>query len=100
MGGAPGPPAWPAARTCPLNALLYSGVPVVAWSRAGPGPAAAALSALFDQAPLGSLPDRVRRARLEAADDDHPGRHLTLLWDDPDRLPPDLDPRNALRPPD
>lgn len=81
-----------------LNTLLAVGVPVVAWSR---GCSAEEFVRLLGECPLGKLPDRVRQFRQAAvgADAHHPGRHLTLLWDDPARLPPDFDPQHRLRPP-
>jgi hypothetical protein len=47
------------------------------------------------------LPERVwdlRKKAHQVKDDRHPGRHLTLLWDDPTRLSPDFDPKYKLRP--
>lgn len=38
---------------------------------------------------LGRLPERIRDKRLDALEDEeHLGRHLTLIWDDPNVLPP------------
>jgi hypothetical protein len=52
-----------------------------------------ALEQQFQQCRLRDVPDRVLAKRLEAARDrsgSHFGRHLTLLWDDPRRLPPTI----------
>jgi nucleoside phosphorylase len=76
-----------------LELALRAGVPVVLWDRRAPLTAEArdTIEELFRGDP-GELPQRVRRLRVEAvmsATDDwseHLGRHLALLWDDPNRL--------------
>jgi hypothetical protein len=80
-----------------LNTLLAVGIPVVVWAR-HPGDDAGAFRSLLcglvgDEA-LPRLPDRVwnlRKAAVCAADMLHPGRHVSLVWDDPRRVPPDFD---------
>jgi hypothetical protein len=78
-----------------LQAALRSGLPVVIWHRAG-GSTQEFREVLDDLLADGlqRLPAKVaayrRRAAIAAADDEnarHPGRHLTVLWDDPDRKP-------------
>jgi hypothetical protein len=95
------PPAPPAvSKADVLNTLLAVGLPVVVWSRGLPE-VIEEFARLLGECPLGRLPSRVQQFRQSAVDGDphHPGRHLTLLWDDPARLPPDFDPRHRLRPP-
>jgi nucleoside phosphorylase len=71
-----------------LDLALRAGVPVILWDRrnGGAGPAAV-LRELVEGAP-GEVHGRLSRLRRTAAAsrEDHPGRHLTLLWDDPYRL--------------
>lgn len=77
-----------------LQAALRSGLPVVIWHGAGNSTAEfrAALSTLLDEG-LQRFPARVaafrRQAAIDADDGDatHLGRHLMVLWDDPDRKP-------------
>jgi hypothetical protein len=88
-----------------LEVGLASGVPVMLWRRgrcdhhgtlAGQACADDRLLAALRRAaagtPLDELPELVRSLRAEAAargeGDDHCGRSLVLLYDDPDRLPP------------
>jgi hypothetical protein len=74
---------------------LGAGMPVMLWCRDARG--AAQFEADIPQQmyarPLLDLPALVLRLRQEAARHgpvpDHLGRHLSLLWDDPDRLPPE-----------
>ncbi|KYC36509.1 hypothetical protein WA1_43245 [Scytonema hofmannii PCC 7110] len=42
---------------------------------------------------IGEIPENVRKKRLDAPqeEDDHVGHHLSLIWEDPDRLTPDVD---------
>jgi hypothetical protein len=78
-----------------LQAALRSGLPVVIWHRAGHTTQEfrELLDSLLDEG-LQRLPAKVaayrRRAAIDAADDEnavHLGRHITVLWDDPDRKP-------------
>jgi len=81
-------------------AILAAGIPIVLWPREKMKSLAGAFNrfkaqlADFFQSPqeLLNLPDWVFTQRVEAveAGDDHHGHHLTLLWDDPNRLPPDI----------
>jgi len=78
-----------------IVAGLGAGMPVMLWCRDRRG--AAQFEADIPQQmyarPLLDLPALVLRLRQEAARhgpvSDHLGRHLSLLWDDPDRLPPE-----------
>jgi hypothetical protein len=83
-----------------LRKILISGVPVALWPRvrcAAPDhescdrhKLAALLRPVIDSAAFDELPELVRRLRLEARlqqGQPHFGPRLTLLWDDPDRLP-------------
>ncbi|WP_328431671.1 VMAP-C domain-containing protein [Streptomyces sp. NBC_00453] len=74
-----------------LQAALRSGLPVVIWHRSGHSPQEfrEVLDGLLDEG-LQRLPAKVAAYRRRAAIDEdsaHPGRHLTVLWDDPDRKP-------------
>ena len=71
-------------------ALLRAGLPIVLWARQGCEEHG--LRTLFDDHPLKGLETRVMEARRQAQYDPTAahGRHLTLLWDDPERLPPTL----------
>ncbi|MBA9004379.1 VMAP-C domain-containing protein [Thermomonospora cellulosilytica] len=81
---------------------VQAGTPIVAWPRSPRDPArfAAEIQELVDQGAM-YLPETVlalRRSALReqttgAADDDHLGFHLTLLFDDADRIP---EPRGRL----
>jgi hypothetical protein len=76
-----------------LTAALYAGVPVVLWCRD------ASLRHRFELVTkdmlagrgLIELPGQVLRLRQQAEEEDNAdgtvGRHLTLLWDDADRIP-------------
>ncbi|MBF8191253.1 trypsin-like peptidase domain-containing protein [Nonomuraea sp. K274] len=84
-----------------LAKALHAGLPVMIWPRARcPEPEHSTCTArhlLEDLAPRvgdarpDDLPELVRTLRLEAALEEHGaphcGRGLTLLWDDPDRMP-------------
>lgn len=78
-------------RDAVLRACLTQGVPVVLWDRAAEGyEHAARLDPLRPTGPLGELPERVRRFRIDTYAD--PARwpaRPTLLWEDPGRPLPD-----------
>jgi hypothetical protein len=76
-----------------LESALNAGIPVILWDRR-PAPLAPEMAELLAEITHGGptdLPGRVRELRAVAAQlpeseqRDHPGRHLALLWDDPDR---------------
>ncbi len=76
-----------------LAAGLHAGVPVVAWCRDGgdPGVFESEVTRFLSASGLAGLPQLALRLRQEAVRQgqptDHVGLHLTLLWDDADRLP-------------
>ncbi|MCP3964597.1 MAG: trypsin-like peptidase domain-containing protein [bacterium] len=85
----------PTAPDRTLRGLLQDGVPAALWLRKK-----GILSAeggysffrqLIENKPLNRLPAKIRQVRVDAANeaDEHEGRHLTLLWDDPTRPFPD-----------
>jgi len=88
-----------------LSAALYGGVPVVMWcrddglrTRFEPE-----VRQLLNGHGLAELPVQVMRLRRQADEFDNTdkslGRHITLLWDDADRLPQSLSGANRLRAP-
>ncbi len=96
MGFVPSPPE----ETDILAAILEAGIPIVLWPRVPMrsledsfNKFKGQLKDLF-QSPqeLLNLPEWVFKQRVEAGrvGADHHGHHLTLLWDDPNRLPPDI----------
>lgn len=78
--------------------LLAAGTPIALWPRQALLPTAdlsALIRELLTTDPLSAIPERIMRERQSAVDvkAPHLGHHLTLLWDDPDRLPHRLLPR-------
>ncbi len=72
--------------------ILRSGTPIALWSRkcmASPDDIQQAVETLTTSDILERLPDKVRQCRRKAwVGGEHlPGNHLTLLWDDFNRLP-------------
>ncbi len=71
---------------------LTQGIAMLLWSRKGwSGEAATLLRQYMGRHPLGELPEALRKFRRKCWDDSsepnkHTG-HLSLLWDDPHRLP-------------
>jgi hypothetical protein len=89
-----------------LGALLQAGIPVLLWARCcppvEPHSIRPELGQLLADAALANLPDQVWKRRKQAVwrrETTSLYQHLTLLWDDPTRIPPDMDPRNQLRAP-
>jgi hypothetical protein len=77
-----------------LGEALRVGVPVVLWDRRGGDDPAfrAALRSLLDRHDPRGLPDLVKTLRIASSDGDPEeyfvvGRHVALLWDDPNRMP-------------
>jgi hypothetical protein len=72
-----------------LKAIHSAGTPIVIWSRCevtnlkNPHH----FDALLEK-PLQELSARIKEQRLAADHDMHLGNHLVLLWDDPNRIPP------------
>jgi hypothetical protein len=76
-----------------LQSALRAGIPVILWDHR-PGALASDMAQLLGSVtagPPGELIDRVHELRHNAgllasdAQNRHPGRHLAVLWDDPDR---------------
>ncbi|WP_221360970.1 effector-associated domain 2-containing protein [Streptomyces beigongshangae] len=77
-----------------LGEALRAGVPVVLWDRRGSSDPVfrAALRDLLDRYDPRGLPGVVKALRIASSDRDSGaetvvGRHVALLWDDPDRMP-------------
>jgi hypothetical protein len=82
-----------------LAACIDSGTPVAIWGRKW----SADLQERREQiarllADIRRLPEQVRDLRVAArgGGEEHPGHSLVLLWDDPNRLPPDALPVTQL----
>lgn len=79
-----------------LQSVLSSGIPVVLWHRTRNGRRTRrqALEQVLTAWALKYLPERVYHQRVAAseagAEADHAGRDLVLMWDDPNRVPLDL----------
>lgn len=72
-----------------LRAIHSAATPIVLWSRCEVNSLHNPFDfdALLDK-PLYELSARVKEQRLAADNDKHLGNHLVLLWDDPNRVPP------------
>jgi hypothetical protein len=87
------PPIGQANRAHHLWLALTAGVPVILWDRRKDQSAEflEVANGLISDPPM-SLAYRVQKIRQSAASnekvatEDHPGRHIVLLWDDPTRL--------------
>jgi hypothetical protein len=83
-------------RSAVLRAAFAAGTPVAVWHRAASNPPSrrSALESVLGVCGLLDLPERVMRQRINARHPavgrGHSGRDLVLLWDDPERVPPDL----------
>lgn len=66
--------------------VLKAGVPMLAWPR---GPAAE--DAVLQTVAPRDLPERLRQLRFEDAQAGLPAGQLALLWDDPERPPPEIE---------
>jgi hypothetical protein len=78
-----------------LSAVLEAKVPIVLWPRERtnyPKALHELFTELVSQHPLSQLPALIKQQRYEALisgdKQHHQGHHLTLLWDDPNRVPP------------
>lgn len=75
-----------------LGAILQAGLPVAVWVRQDvPGLDCAACTAELDRlltCEIATLPNRIHEARWSEIPI---AQHLSLLWDDPERVPPDCD---------
>jgi hypothetical protein len=80
-----------------LRSTLNAGIPVALWHRTCTGGRTRrqALEQVLSAWALKLLPDRVHRQRVAAREDDteanHAGRDLVLMWDDPNRIPSDME---------
>ncbi|WNG37669.1 hypothetical protein F0U61_31265 [Archangium violaceum] len=86
-----------------IRHCLVNGMPLALWVRKSEC-AHGEVQTLFDGllTNLTQLPSAVREARLEgfrSGQTGHLGRHLTLVWDDPNRLPTDARPGSDLSAP-
>lgn len=73
-----------------LSACIDSGTPIALWGRKWPGGLAASRAQVQQLlADLRQLPGEVRDLRARARGEAHVGHSLVLLWDNPNRLPPD-----------
>jgi hypothetical protein len=76
-----------------VEAALRAGLPVIVWHRSDCGGVQfrEEISELMANGGLADMPIRARELRRKAMRppirDDHIGRHLTVLWDDPERQP-------------
>lgn len=78
-----------------VEAALRAGLPVIIWHRLDCSGAAFrdAVTRLVSDGGLAQLPVRAKELRSEALRlepklrEDHIGRHLAVLWDDPERMP-------------
>lgn len=83
-------PAAGSAQRDSFITLLRAGIPIILWARRPASPDSAALLSMINTPDVRHIPDRIRALRREAAADpsgSHDGRGLTLLWDNPNRLP-------------
>ncbi|RRR68757.1 MAG: CHAT domain-containing protein [Candidatus Viridilinea halotolerans] len=74
-----------------LDTAIDIGLPSILFTRdriGNPVETAQSICAVLTKQLLANLPRLAHEQRLAASDEAHHGRHLTLLWDDPDRLPP------------
>jgi hypothetical protein len=83
------------ARKNVVDALLEAGTPIALWVRSNDDgeQLRSVLDSLLTQGGLPQLPAAVLHLRQRAAIEpraSHPGHHLTLLWDDPNRIPPQV----------
>lgn len=81
-----------------VEAAMRAGLPVVIWHRSDCTSSAfrEAVDRLTADGGLADLPQRTKQLRLDALRqepelrDEHIGRHVTILWDDPERKPEPL----------
>jgi NTP-dependent ternary conflict system VMAP-like protein len=82
-----------------LQIALAAGMPVAVWCGIGcdPAPLKDVVEELCKTRGLAGLPERVYQERRDAraAGADHYGRDVTLLWDDPHRIPELTEPLTA-----
>jgi hypothetical protein len=76
-----------------LEVILSEGVPVILYPRIHPSVDESQvqqfLNAIFCSGQIGELPHQLKQRRHEVYNqDNHPANHMTLVWDDFDRIPP------------
>lgn len=78
-----------------LNVLLNAGIPIIIWPRNIPlettGKVKTELAKIIENGKILELPGRIFQLRKDAKSNPKEywfGRKITLLWDDPNRLPP------------
>lgn len=82
-----------------FRSIIAAGTPIALWPRKPPADVSAAhkeVRALVYKHELDTLPYKIykrREAAASAARDDLIWNFVTLMWDDPDRQPPDVDKR-------
>ncbi len=79
--------------TSVFDVILDTGIPIALWLRKGTSSAKKTqrmFESFLSHCALADLPQQVWKQRLNAAGDEGSENSLTLLWDDPDRLPPDV----------
>lgn len=77
-----------------LPCLLQTGIPVALWLRQNCQQSQDVkehIQAIVSCQNLRCLPEIIYQKRQEAIDEMEVGNHLTLLWDDPERIPPKYD---------
>jgi len=86
-----------------LSEILRAGMPIALWPRPCDDVSRytrgirAKIRALVSSENLSDLPRLIQAERQQAIDSTHPGNYLTLLWDDPYRLPLKLNPKSNTR---
>lgn len=76
-----------------LRAIIKAGIPVALWPRSLDSTLHKTIISLVSPANIATLPAVLRAHRKQAdLEENHVGNHLTLLWDDPERLFPEDDP--------
>ncbi len=79
-----------------LQVLIETGLPVALCTRndkVGAEQVRQAFELLLAACTFCALPATIREQRRQAVaadDEEHPGHHLTLMWDDPTRVPPSI----------
>jgi len=92
-------------KTHILSTIIQMGIPIALWPRQGASHNAESdfqelFQSILSENGLNTLPESVltkRKSRLE--DSQHPVHYVTLLWDDPTRLPPDVSDEGDLKAP-
>lgn len=76
-----------------LSAIVGAGIPIALWPRLPSRSMQQTITNLVSPANMSKLLVALREQRREAYNDaDHSGNHLTLLWDNPERVFPEDDP--------